>query len=195
MSKRVVLVVLALLMVVPASIFAVDLIGLRVGPTAMMNTTLDFDSPNWGIDVDGIGLESFTYGADIRMNLSVIEVNALALVTALEDDYSAVALDVYANAGLSMSLFDILRLGASAGPKFTVNLGDENVIDGLDEDPMNWGLNLRLTADIELGDLSIGASAIMDTNVSLENIGDFEAATLFENPTGLFGVSAMFAIF
>ena len=161
----------------------------------MINGTLDPEAPDFGLNLSGLTAEDFTFGADVRMNLSVVEVNALALLTALEPDYSAVSLDVYANAGLSLSLLDILRLGASAGPKFTVNLGDEAVIDGLGEDPTEWGLNLRLTADVELGDFSIGASTILETDVTLANIGDADLSTLFENPTGLFGVSALFSIF
>ncbi len=194
MAKKLVIVMMALLMLVPASIFAIDLIGLRVGPAALLNTTLDLEAENMGINPEMLkDPSSYTFGADIRMNLSVIEVNALALVTPPGID-EELALDVYANAGLSLSLFNILRLGISAGPNFTVNIGEEVGTD-LGPDPMEWGLNLRGTADLELGDFSIGISGLMATGYSLTDIADIDPALLFTNPEIKAGVSAMFAIF
>ena len=196
MAKKLVIVMMALLMLVPASIFAIDLIGLRVGPAALLNTTLDLEAENMGIDPEMLkDPSSYTFGADIRMNLSVIEVNALALVTPPGID-EELALDVYANAGLSLSLFDILRLGVSAGPNFTVNIGETVETDGLEPDPMEWGLNLRATADLELGDFSIGISGLMATGYSLTQLAELEdPMMIFTNPEIKAGVSAMFAIF
>lgn len=198
MSKKLLVVMVIILLVLPVSVFAIDLIGLKVGPAAMMNGSLDPEAADYIFGNDEISVEDFTFGADVRMNLSIVEVNALALVTSLNEDFTAVDLDLYTNAGLSISLMNFLKVGASVGPMFTAHLGDTSEIDGIDDDPMDWGLNLRLTADVELGDLSVGASAIFDTDVMLGDVVDGETSGfegLFDNPTGLFGVSALFAIF
>ncbi len=199
MSKKLVVIMLVILLIVPASVFAVDMIGLRVGPIAMLNAELDLDSEadNFGIDYENLTAEDFTFGADVRMNFSVVEVNALALITPTSDDYSTGNIDVYANAGLSLSLFQIVRLGASAGPMFTVAYGEEDPendpLDGI----METNLNLRLTADVMLGDFSVGVTGIMETGNSLNSLieGTSDFSEMFDEPHVKAGVSAMFAIF
>ncbi|MDA3833560.1 MAG: hypothetical protein PF495_09200 [Spirochaetales bacterium] len=190
MSKKFVLVLLAIMLAVPASVFAVDLIGLRIGPAAMIGGKLEeIQKPGFFKDLDS---SNFTFGADARLNFSLLEVNALALYTP-EGEVDPATVDLYANAGASLSLLNILRLGVSAGPKVTILVGEEN--DMSEEDPLDMALNLRLSGDVELGDLSIGASAIFPTTYTLKMATDGDPLPKDIFDEGLFGVSVLFALF
>ncbi|MGM0431970.1 MAG: hypothetical protein ACQEQU_04595 [Spirochaetota bacterium] len=199
MSKKLVIVLLALLLALPTSLFAADLIGLRIGPAAMIGGSLDENATNYILDdnfVKDAWPDGYSFGADARFNFSLLEVNALALLSS-NDSANTTELDVYANAGTSISLLNFLRVGASAGPLLNVTVGDDVSVEE-QESLMDLGLNLRLTGDIELGDLSLGLSAIFETGATVNKIKEdgFKNAVgdqVFEE--GLFGVSAMFALF
>ncbi|MCF7941323.1 MAG: hypothetical protein K9M84_06910 [Spirochaetia bacterium] len=195
MNKKFLVVLMALLLIMPATMFAADLIGFRIGPTAMLNGTLNPDVEDWGLDLENLSVEDFTFGADARLNFSLIEVNALALVTPEGEDMASGTIDLYANAGVSISLLNLLRFGVSAGPMFEIAYGE--AADVSETDPMEANLNLRMTADLLLGDFSIGATGIITSSSSINDVidGTAEFGGLFESPDIKAGVSALFAIF
>jgi hypothetical protein len=204
MSKKIVILLLAMMIALPASIFGADLLGFRIGPAAMLNGSLVDGDENYIGDegfYNNLSAEDFTFGADARFNFALLEVNALALMTpGSESEVTEPRIDLYANAGVSVSLLNLLRVGASVGPNFVFYVGEDGLSGGPDdeEDVLSAKLNLRLTGDVQLGDLSIGASAIFGTSATFNDMFDgnfdaFEEEGLFDE--GKFGVSAMFALF
>lgn len=199
MSKKLIMVVLAVLLIVPSSLFAVDLIGLRVGPTAMLNGTVN-EETDFSEVFENLELENFTFGADVRMNFTLLEVNALATVSEMDLDAKTGTVEVYTNAGVSVPLLSIFRFGVTAGPKFEFAYDADGFTGSEDnpEDVLEAKLNLRGTADLVLGDLSVGLTGIMTTPHSIndvinDNVEDFTA--MFDSPEVQVGVSVLFAIF
>ena len=206
MKKKMLVMVLAALLILPAYVFAVDLIGLRVGPAFITNETVDLTAEDLVDQIKAqLSPDKLSYGADVRLNLSVIEANVLALISQGIDDQGDVVpgvwnIDAYANAGLGISLLNFVRLGVSAGPKIEVNFADGEASTSLDDaeiDPLALDLNLRLTADVMLGDFSIGGSLIMETGKNFTEIADDPEffKTLLDTPSAKLGVSAMIALF
>lgn len=200
MSKKILVLLLVMIVALPASIFGADLLGFRIGPAAMLNGSLDDTADNYlgnGDFYKDLTAENFTFGADARFNFALLEVNALALFTPGEDTEPEI--DLYANAGLSVSLLNLLRVGASIGPNFTFYVGEDGIYGGPESEDaiLEAALNLRLTADVELGDLSIGASAIFDTAATFNQLFEGDTSGFEGQPfdEGKFGVSAMFALF
>jgi hypothetical protein len=200
MSKKILVLLLVMMVALPASIFGADLLGFRIGPAAMLNGSLVEGETNYvgsGDFYKNLTAEDFTFGADARFNFALLEVNTLALFTPGETEDPRI--DLYANAGLSVSLLNLLRVGASIGPNFTFYVGDDGIYGGPESTDaiLEAALNLRLTADVELGDLSIGASAIFDTAATFNQLLEGETSGFEGQPfdEGKFGVSAMFALF
>jgi hypothetical protein len=200
MSKKILVLLLVMMVALPASIFGADLLGFKIGPAAMINGSLVEGDTNYlgdGEFYKELRPEDFTFGADARFNFALIEVNTLALFTPGETTDPQI--DLYANAGLSVSLLNLLRVGASIGPNFTFYVGDDGITGGPDSGDaiLEAALNLRLTADVELGDLSIGASAIFDTAATFNELFEGDTSGFEGQPfdEGKFGVSAMFALF
>ncbi len=187
----------------PVSLFAVDLIGLRIGPTAMLNYEINPEE----VDEDffaNLEIDDFSLGLDARFNLTVFEVNALALIEPkTNDDGDLYGANIKANigAGISLPLLDIIRLGVFAGPALNFALTPEGIED--DDFPMSEdelfasNLFLRLTADVMLGNISVGGTYILDTNTNLNNILDpgFEPGDVFDSLIGQAGVSVLFELF
>lgn len=200
MSKKIVVLVLAILLVLPASIFAMDLIGLRVGPAAMLNAPISID----GLDPDyftTLTLDDFTFGVDARLNLSILEGNVMALVTpeTLDNEIIGAYLDAYINAGVSIELLSLLKVGIFAGPMFSFYVDESGVSGGpeSEDDLLSAGLNLRLTADVNLGGISVGATYIVETDVLIGDLiaGEVSPEDVFVNPMGKAGVSVLFSLF
>lgn len=200
MSKKIIVLVLAILLVLPASIFAIDLIGLRVGPAAMLNAPISLE----GLDPDyftTLTLDDLTFGVDARLNLSILEGNVMALVTpaTFEGEIVGAYLDAYVNAGLSIELLSLLKVGVFAGPMFSFYVDETGVSGGPEneDDLLSAGLNLRLTADVVLGGISVGATYIVETDVLLGDLiaGTVQPDQVFVNPMGKAGVSVLFSLF
>lgn len=189
MKKRVMLLVFAALLVLPATAFSANLLGLRVGPSALYMTPLD------EIDDDlEFAIEDFKFGVDARLNFSVLEGNALAYFSRKADAEDVWSVDTLLNAGLSFPVANVLRLGVFAGPRFTFNIGED---EEADFDVMDFGLNLKGTADFMLGNLGLSVFSIVDTGLKLGDIGedDFEFGDLFADPSISFGASLLFTVF
>ena len=202
MGKKVLFLVLIVLLILPVSVFAFDLIGLRVGPTAMLNTPIDPEMIPEDF-FENLTAEDFSFGVNARFNLTVLEMNVLALIEPILESNELVGAYVQANlgAGVSIALMDMVKLGIFAGPtiSFAIFDGEFFPIDlPMDEDELFAStLFLRMAADVMLGGLSVGATYIVDTRTNLNNIFDegFEFRTLFDNMIGKAGVSVLFELF
>jgi len=204
MKKRILFLVLAVLMILPASIFAVDLIGFRLGPTAMLN--VPFNPENIPEDFfEELSFDDFSFGVDARLNLAVFEVNVLALVDPLlngSNEMVGALVQANVGAGVSIALFDMVRLGLFAGPSLSFVVDNGSFIPGpgfplTEDDLFASNLFLRAAVDVMLGGISVGATYIVDTNTNLNNmfLPGFELVELLDNVIGKAGVSVLFEVF
>lgn len=200
--KRSVITVLILLLVFSAgTISAMDLIGLRIGPTAMLITPIGSDS----VEIDSLCIEDFSFGIDARLNLTIAEVNVLALFEPKLDTSGSVYganIEAIFGAGVSLPIAEILQLGFYVGPAVSFAVTNEGVDDAGDF-PMDPGeifasnLFARATADLNFGDISVGGSYIVDTNTNLNGLldGTFNSDELFANLVSKAGMSVLFELF
>jgi len=203
MQKKMIFLILAVLMTLPASVFAVDLIGLRIGPTAMLNAPINpEDIPE---DFFGdLSIDDFSFGVDARFNLAVFELNALALIDPLmnlSNEMVGALVQANVGAGVSFALLDMVQLGLFAGPSISFILYNGDIfpldVPMTEEDLFASNLFLRAAVDVMLGGLSVGGTYIVDTNTNLNNIFEpgFDPASLLDNIIGRAGVSVLFELF
>ena len=153
MKKLVVILMIALL---PTLAFALDF---QIGGTAMYKGLLSdiLDGP------DGITFQDFTYGAEARLSLGLLQGGAALLYYPDEFSPSIVALT---DIGVTLNLA-ILRFGAGIGPNFFIPLSD----GGIKGVPI--GLNLKGAVDVQLGKISLGVvgyyylASLSDLNADL----------------------------
>jgi hypothetical protein len=137
-----------------------------------------------------------------------MEVNALALATPPEEDGNIWKFDTYINGGLTIDLADLVQLSASAGPKFQLEYDqEEKQLTAFDEDGieisdpkindlLNAGVNVRLSADVLLGGISLSGFVIADTNLNFSDVSEGEGLSdMFGDQTAKIGVSALLTIF
>ena len=159
--KRILLLVLVI-GVLPLSLFA----ELGVGGAAFLNSpVLIGQAP----DLDGIGVEDFTFGGDLRFKLGLLQADALALVTMGETPI----IDVYADAQLALDIL-LFRISAGAGPTFHYEAGNGAFL----------GFNAKANVDIKLGRLSVGLSYIMNLVV--------DGGISLDKSTGMLGATVLF---
>ena len=110
-------------------------------------------------------------------------------------------------AGLSFDLFNLLRIGAGVGPRFTINIkpdgevwvydssGNKVDLDNAGEAFLKSPLAYRLTADLKLGKILVGLNYTLDTNYTFEKWKEFE--NIFNTPfdNGRMGISLLFSFF
>ena len=175
--KRLLIVIAVLL--VPAALFA----QVQVGATALYNFPYFADDTTPA----EISASDFTFGADARIRIFVFQASALALFTpgytdALDNEVPG-NIDLIVDGGLS---FDILffRLGLGVGPSLRVNLGSGGDTTGL-------GLNVKATADVMLGGLSVGLSYLNQFEFDFA-----DASQLLDQDytKGLIGLSVLFSL-
>ena len=160
-----------ILLILPVALFA----QLQVGGTALYNYPLVEDSSS------DISASDFTFGADARLKILLFQASGLALFTP-GTDLSPANLDLFLDGGIT---FDVLmfRLGLGAGPNFRVPLGEGST--------SGFGLNVKATADLMLGDLSLGLTYLNKFELDFEQAGEL----LDQNYSqGLFGISLLFSL-
>jgi hypothetical protein len=115
------------------------------------------------IQLSGIGLTDFTFGAEARMKFGLLQAGASLLYYPGVSYNSIMALT---DIGVSLDV-TLLRLGIGLGPNLAVNLSS------IAAAPANVGLNLKLSTDVNLGNLSIGLVGFYYFNdfADLANIG------------------------
>ncbi|MFP4113476.1 MAG: hypothetical protein ACOCY8_01695 [Spirochaetota bacterium] len=165
------LMIIAMLLVLPAALFA----QLQVGGTALYNFPYLADSET---EADELSAADFTFGVDARLKILLFQGSALALFTPGAEDVPG-NIDLYLDGGVA---FDILffRLGLGAGPNFRIPVGEGETT--------GFGLNVKATADVMLGDLAVGLSYLNKFELDFDQAGEL----LDQDYTqGLLGVSVL----
>jgi hypothetical protein len=164
MVKRILIVLV--LCLIPLLSFA----ELGLGGAAFFNSPVLI-----GQDTTLSGLQSggLTFGGDLRFKLSVLQLEALGLVTTKTD---ATALDLYTDIGLAFDVL-ILRLSLGAGPNFTYVFGGG-------DDPAMFGCNIKANVDIKIKRLSLGLSYITGLVI--------DGGIAWDKSTGMLGASILF---
>ncbi len=139
MKNKVLLIVLALFAVSTFSVAASGSDGLWIGGTGLYKYFVD---PGEELEFDS---DNFAFGLDARLRLGLLEGSLLAVYVPLGDDNAVLS---FANIGLNTNIGPV-NVGASAGAAFIYS---EELDDSFDA-----GVNLKFTADLILGDISIGA--------------------------------------
>jgi len=157
-----------ILVLVLAFIPLLSFAELGLGASAFFNSPVLIGTP---IDKSELREGGFTFGGDARFKLSILQLEALGLVT-LGDQKS---IDLYADAGLALDLA-ILRLSLGVGPTvfFLLDSTDPNLV----------GFNAKANVDVKLGRLSVGLSYIMDLMV--------EDGIALDKSTGMLGANVLF---
>ena len=154
--------VAVILIVLPMAAFA----DLGIGGAAFYSSPVLLGQSS---SEEDLNVDQFTFGGDLRLKLSILQLEALVLYAASGDVQS---LNTYLDAGVALDIL-FLRLSAGAGPNLIFNIGESS--------PVQSGLNAKLSADIKLGRLSVGLSYIMDfTDFNLDtSAGLLGAQVLF----------------
>jgi hypothetical protein len=161
--KRILILVL-LLSCIPLSLFA----ELGVGGVAFLNSPVLIGQP---LPNDGVGIEDFTFGGNLRWKLALFQADALALVTM----GTTPVVDIYADAEVVLDIM-MFRLSIGAGPTIHWEVGGPK--------PLFMGFNAKANADIKLGRLSVGLSYIM--NLIVDN------GISLDKSTGMLGATVLF---
>jgi hypothetical protein len=172
------LLLLIAILMVPAALFA----QVQVGATALYN--FPYSAGTGPAEIDP---SDFTFGADARMKILVFQASGLALFTPGYDDAGATVpgrVDLHVDGGIAIDVL-MLRLGLGVGPSIQFLLAP-------DADPVRAGVNVKATADIMLGDFSVGLTYLNQFGF---NLADGATQLLDQDYTqGLLGVSVLFQL-
>jgi hypothetical protein len=167
MKKLIIVLMIALL---PTLAFALDF---QVGGTAMYKGMLeDIQS-----GVTNIGFDDFTFGAEARLSLGLLQ--GAAAVLYYPGDYPAIV--ALTDIGVTVNLA-IVRLGAGIGPNFYIPLEGTA--------PLPVGLNLKGAVDLQLGNISLGLVGYYYV-ASLSELN----ADLFHTAQPWLGLTVLFKVF
>lgn len=171
MKKKMLIICLAIMLVLPSAVFAGGFLGLQVGPAAILNEPIDLDT----VDPDyftNLGPEDFGLGIDIRANVSIAEVGAVMNV-GYDSVWQEVWFDGMVGAGLSLELLGLVDLGVTAGPWIVGFADSTGVYTILDEIPIEMlPVLFRPTVTVNLGGISAGLWAIMDSGLTVGALMD-----------------------
>jgi hypothetical protein len=146
--KRIIIVLLFIAL--PMSMFA----QFYLGPTAMYKGD-PMDLP--GTTPDYSLIDHLAFGADVKLQISLFEVQALAMYNFNN------TFNVYLDAGIALDLA-IVTIGAGIGPNFYVSLDDV-------PDPVGFGFNGKVHVDLNLGGVKISAYYMfLIDNITVSNI-------------------------
>jgi hypothetical protein len=170
------LIVIAAILLIPAAAFA----QLQIGATAMYNYPIMAEGAT-----DDIDISNFTFGADARLKILLFQASALALYTPGGDDpVTPAIIDVFVDGGVALDIA-ILRIGLGVGPNLRFAMGENN------DDPLGYGLNVKATADVMLGGISVGLSYLNSFELDFSQAGDLLDQ---DYSKGLLGVSVLFSL-
>jgi hypothetical protein len=101
-----------------------------------------------------------------------------------QDPVSPAIIDLFVDGGIALD-FLMFRFGLGAGPNLRFAVGEEN------DDPFGAGLNVKATAEVMLGRISVGLTYLNSFELDFE-----EAGQLLDQDysKGLFGVSVLFGL-
>ena len=168
-----ILVVLAIVLLIPVSIFANSLFSVTVGATAAYQKTGALESmANGEFDFEELSLQDFKTGLDVGVRILFVEANGKAFFTETTDGDSAFNGIVSANLVFD---FAIVRFKAGIGYQYLFNLSTEDVVYGSIvqktdfEDFKDANLDLYVGIDLMLGGLVVNAYVTMPTTATLNN--------------------------
>jgi hypothetical protein len=127
--------IVLVLLALPMSMFA----QFYIGPSAMYK-----GDPMTPPAVTPDLVDHFSFGADLKLQLSIFEVQALALYN-LGNSFNT-----YLDVGIAFDLA-IVTIGAGVGPNFVISFNS-----GV-EDPVAFGFNGKVHVDLNLGGIKISA--------------------------------------
>ena len=178
-------ILILMILIIPTALFA----DVRIGPTAYYNFPLLQDDQFHPPELQGLDISDFTFGADFRVKLWIFNLQATALFTpgVSEGTVSLPAsTDIFLDGGLAFDLA-ILRLGVGVGPNFSFFFGDADTVSN----PTAMGMNLKATADVLLGPVSLGLSYLTQLDFDVKDPATFLSA---DKTQGLFGIAFMFKL-
>jgi hypothetical protein len=169
------LLVLLLMVVLPAFAFA----EFQIGGVGMYRGTMA------QLKAKDVGIEDFTFGAEARLKLSLFQAGVSALYYPEVPLAKPPAIVALTDVGLSLDVL-FLRFGLGLGPNLVIALKDTGAAK-----PFPVGLNMKLSTDVKIGNLSLGLVGFyyLDSIKDLKNVG-----SVFKEMPWL-GVTAMFKIF
>ena len=169
------LLVLLLVVVLPALAFA----DFQIGGVAMYRGTMA------QLKAKNVGVEDFTFGAEARLKLSLFQAGVSALYYPEVPLAKPPAIVALTDVGVALDVL-FLRLGLGLGPNFVFALNDTGTAK-----PFPVGLNIKLSTDVRIGNLSLGLVGFyyLDSIRDLKNVG-----SVFKEMPWL-GVTVLFKIF
>jgi hypothetical protein len=160
------LMLIVMLLALPLGLFAQFYIG---------GSALYKEDPEYLQDPDDTFIDDLAFGAEVRMQFSIIEGSALALY---EMDG---AFDVFLDVGVAFDIA-LFTIGAGIGPNFIIQADPDA------PEPTSFGFNGKIHADLNLGDIKVSAYWLfLVESLSYE---DFEENLTFGN----IGVSVLFKL-
>lgn len=171
--KKLILVVL--IVAIPALVFA----DFQIGAVGLYNRSTSSTAK--------ISPSDFTYGLETRLNLWILQGGISALYFP-GDTYLGTFDTVIAmtDVGVAIDLW-ILRLGAGVGPNYAM------VVDtaaGSGTDAQKFGFNMKLAADLNLGNLGLGVVGYYYLE-DLADLRNFDPKTM----KPMLGVTLLFKLF
>ena len=140
-----ILLVLAVLVILPLSMFAEKAAELGVGGAMYFKSPVLLGQP---IDKDNLNVNQFAFGGDVRFKMDWFQ--AEGLLFCATGDVSG--LNMFLDAGVGLDIA-IVRLSIGAGPNINWNFGSTPLIQ--------TGINAKIGADVKIDRLSVGLSYIM----------------------------------
>lgn len=190
-----ILTILVLAAVIPACIFAGDLLGLTVGATAAYQKA-PVGEVNKQV-IEDLQLEDFKFGADVDVKIFILDVNAKGFVSKNTDDQILLSGIVSANLAVDLSF---IRLKAGLGYQYSYNTETEAIAYGRNANDFDEFkkacFDIYTGVDVTLGHVVIGAYATLPTGVSIEENNWEDILTTIEDnwKSAQIGLSVGFAI-
>ena len=149
--------------------------GFWVGPTALYSTPLSPDE----LSEHDFDSENFAFGLDARLRMNLLEGSLLAIYDPYKDgEETKFGMIVFPNIGVNLNLA-ALNLGLSGGPNLWVTEDEE--------DATKFGVNLKVSADVMIGNIAVGAYYV----AVAPDFDSFESEELM----GFAGLSVLFKPF
>jgi hypothetical protein len=196
MKKKILLVMLVTVMLVPSFLFA-KAFSFSLGGVAMYNV-LAGDVTD---DYSQMGkIENYNFGADLRLKLLMFDITAMGLYNGKSTTAGYPEISGIVTAGLAFDLADFIRVGVGIGPRLSVQndgdswkvyQGDTEVGSNFKDALMNAPMTYRAMVDFMLGGVSVGASYMVDTAYTFENAREVKNLVDCDWKSGKLGVSLL----
>ncbi|MFP4375554.1 MAG: hypothetical protein ACLFP4_00800 [Spirochaetales bacterium] len=167
------LVVLVLVVAVTGMASAMDF---WIGGNAHFASVIQPDDVK-NVRPEGLAPSDFAFGAEGRLYLNALTGSAVATFLP-GSSFRAPRVALLTDVGLTLEL-PLIRAGIGVGPNFLVAFGD-------DTQAARAGANLRATADVVLGELSLGLSWFTNVELTGQSIGE-----AFSDPSGFLGITIL----